>query len=718
MSKFREPTLDDIYGAGKAVLNQSTQAAVSRKFREPTLDEVTGKQKKEEPFEEGSTLQVLSPVGENFDTGIPLGKTASQFLAGAGKTYADVGRRAKQVMLRPGAQEDIDESARLDKPLMETTAGMLGSMAPSVVAGMPVANTARAAGLFGLANGLMTPTTSEEGLGSEFLNPALGAIGGAGGQKVMNAVTNAAGKVANVLPRAAYSALPAAAQRFATRHGLPKPDLPFENAEDEATVALLDRLGVRHSIGDVQPRSMFRSFEDATEPLGLGRRGFLEGQQDDLKSMLEATRTGINKPIVDQATGQVVPDNFAMAKGLKDQYAANKVVARDMFNDVGKLAEQPGVKPIIPANTYHEAQRLMAERPDFFEELQKHGMWKKLAGVERDAGPQNSIIVQQNGQPFQKAQQLDFNEVKALRSRLGSEWNSAKSQDREKARVMATLLRALDDDLDMWGQDTGNAALNNAYGKARSYYKKNVVPYTDPEVNPSKSPIFSNVAFKDKIDSETLPRGVFKEDRSQLAQDFMDLSNPTGQQAGKNELINEIIGAGLNPDTETGLSNAMIRHSTRYKAPGSAVFSPSEQQAVADSVEALKHTRRAAQLQATPPKTGFRSVPWAAGSALMGGAGVPLYYGLNATMGDQLTPSERVATAFILAPLTALAAAKGASAYSHGAAGKALHFADPNITAPVLGGLQRAVRGTGKGIGYGLQNEYRRGALGHRVEED
>ena len=131
------------------------------------------------------------------------------------------------------------------------------------------------------------------------------------------------------------------------------------------------------------------------------------------------------------------------------------------------------------------------------------------------------------------------------------------------------------------------------------------------------------------------------------------------------------------------------------------------------TIDALGHTRRAAGLGVTPPKTGFRAVPWAA----LGGAGglsVPLYYGLNATMGDQLSPSERVAAAFVLAPLAAVGGAKAATKYTQSDLGKLLHFATPDINVPVLGGLQRATRSSGKGLGAGIEDEYRRGQLGHR----
>ena len=659
--------------------------------------------KREIPFEGGSTLEIPYPFREPIKAEVS-GPTA-RFLAGAGKRLTDVGLRARQLVGDKTAQQEIDEASLRDQPLMSTQGGQLGYMLPDIITGLQprnIPNTAKAAFGYGALSGAATPLTSQEqGTNAAVLNPLVAGIGGAGAQKVLGGMATGIGKAANILPTKLAEGANVGLRATGRGTRLPVPEVPFTSPDARAAYDLAQRQGVRTSIGDIEPTSSMRSFEDLMEGVMPSRREFMGQQQEDLKRMLQTTQAGVEKPVRD-AQGNVVPNTYAMAQGIKDAYAAAKTEARTRFNNVEQLATQPNVKPIIPTQTYNEAARLASERPEFFKELQDNALWKKVTGVERDAGPQSSIILQPNGLPFKKSQELDFAEVKALRSRLGSEWRSAKGQDPEKARMMATLLRALDNDIDTWGQNTGNKALNAAYEDARNFYKQNVVPYTDPLENPSKSPLFSNIALKDKVDVETVPRGVFKEGRQQLAQDFMDLSTPAGQQGAKNELIDEIIGAGLNPDTETGLSTALIRQSSRSKAPGAAVFNPSEQQAIEDAVDTLKMTRRAAGMGVTPPRTGMRTAPWAAGTALMGGAGVPLYYGLNAVMGDELTPTERVATSFVLAPLAALVGAKAGTKYTQSDLGKLLHFASPEAQSQALGTLQMLMRQGGKGLGAGI----------------
>lgn len=72
------------------------------------------------PAEGGGTLQV-GP----FDTGIKTPEWVDQTLAGAGKSLADTGRGLGQ-LAGVVPQSEVDEAARLDKPLMGTTAGTLG----------------------------------------------------------------------------------------------------------------------------------------------------------------------------------------------------------------------------------------------------------------------------------------------------------------------------------------------------------------------------------------------------------------------------------------------------------------------------------------------------------------------------------------------------------------------------------------------------------------
>lgn len=124
--------------------------------------------------------------------------------AGAGKAFVDIGRGAQQaakeyLSQQPGAEwngagwlasridsPDIAEARRIDKPLMSTTAGMVGNVGGNIAAVLPSmfvpgANTLVGAGVVGAAQGMLQPTIEGE---SRATNTLLGGTLGAGSQYV------------------------------------------------------------------------------------------------------------------------------------------------------------------------------------------------------------------------------------------------------------------------------------------------------------------------------------------------------------------------------------------------------------------------------------------------------------------------------------------------------------------------------------------------------
>lgn len=103
-------------------------------------------------------------------------------LAGAGKSVVDTLRGAGQ-MVGLASRDDVAESRRLDKPLMDTTAGTVGNIGGDVVTAalMPFGTTLKTAALAGGAYGLTRPSESTT---ETALNTAIGLVGGAAGQKL------------------------------------------------------------------------------------------------------------------------------------------------------------------------------------------------------------------------------------------------------------------------------------------------------------------------------------------------------------------------------------------------------------------------------------------------------------------------------------------------------------------------------------------------------
>lgn len=136
--------------------------------------------------EQGATGEQLSAPGINPTEGMSTGQ---RFLAGTGKAFSDIGRGVGQLV---GAvpQSSVDESARLDKPLMNTGAGMAGNIVGNVAALAPTmmipgANTMAGAtiggGLLGAAQPVETGQSRAQNIGT-------GALGGALGQGAANVI--------------------------------------------------------------------------------------------------------------------------------------------------------------------------------------------------------------------------------------------------------------------------------------------------------------------------------------------------------------------------------------------------------------------------------------------------------------------------------------------------------------------------------------------------
>ena len=151
--------------------------------------------------------QITSPDGRTFEVNAPEGATqqdaleyvqktqpekidptegmtgAEKFFAGMGKGMVDMYRGGKQALGigdQKQLQAEIDESRRLDKPLTNTGAGMVGNFAGMVAPAIPLAfvpgaNTYAGSALIGAGMGALNPTSDDE---SRALNMVMGGAGG------------------------------------------------------------------------------------------------------------------------------------------------------------------------------------------------------------------------------------------------------------------------------------------------------------------------------------------------------------------------------------------------------------------------------------------------------------------------------------------------------------------------------------------------------------
>jgi hypothetical protein len=119
--------------------------------------------------------------------------TFERVAAGAGKGMVDLYRGGKQLFNigdQDALRREIEESRRLDAPLMKTGAGMVGNIIGQAAIAAPTAfipgvNTLTGATLLGGAAGAFQPTLNQT---ENATNIALGGAGGAAGKKVADGV--------------------------------------------------------------------------------------------------------------------------------------------------------------------------------------------------------------------------------------------------------------------------------------------------------------------------------------------------------------------------------------------------------------------------------------------------------------------------------------------------------------------------------------------------
>ena len=271
-----------------------------------------------------------------------------KFLAGAGKTMTDIARGAGQ-MLGIVDQSSVDETKQRDAALMNTGAGMAGSITGGIATGLPSllvpgANTVVGAGLTGAVLGGLQPTATGE---SRLSNTIIGGIGGAGGQ----AGGQALGRVLRPV-QSQLSPQQAALANAARRYGLQLDAADMTGSKPLATIrSVLGELpltadrqaaiqGTKQAAFNRAVAGTFGSTDDALTPQALQAARDRLGQQfTDLASRntLQAGSGLVNDlaAIQQNATRNMTPD-----------------VARIISNNIDDILARVEPGDIINGNAY------------------------------------------------------------------------------------------------------------------------------------------------------------------------------------------------------------------------------------------------------------------------------------------------------------------------------------------------------------------------------
>jgi hypothetical protein len=598
MTKYANPTLKDIEGYAP---EPADVPAAGGRYANPTLVDMGLASPKQEQaaaepeYDWGAGNMQFGP----WDTGIPLNASADKFITGIGRSYANTGRAAKELLGMQTKKETADQ-ARFDKRLLDTGWGTAGDVTGSIVQTLPLGVGKLAgyvgkglskvpgltglgstiggsmladAGLVGAVQANMSPVKEGE---SRLTNTSLGALGSMAGYGVLNTISGTAGKAWNL---------------YKNKWG---------NARAQALDKLAKQYGIDLSLGDSTKSTGWQLFEDMSKGVpGTKRDKIMERQVGQIQDTLYSLRENVRPDLeVKDATGAVIanysnPDE--MMVGEIQRNFSNLTKEKDkLFADVESVvAANPRASKITMTNTENKLKEMLDSYPDIFANFRTvdSTLVNKLTGLAGDVGSANAG----RNPAGQFSKKATYSEAQWLRKRLGalvaqadkqSKGNSPGAITDDAAGQLKQVYKALNNDLDNWGAKPNNEAVHLAYKKAQDYYKENIVPFREHKV------LREVVNEHRPFDYDEAMKKMFKRDRGNLAKDIMKFQTPEGQKAAQFVLVDDSIEQALNTNNRAGVDiNKFLAKNKEHSAAGKSVYEPE----IATQLDDLDHILRASQ---------------------------------------------------------------------------------------------------------------------------
>jgi len=378
-----------------------------------------------------ATYEITAPDGRVFEVDAPAGATESQILdfaksqiakmpavqpefpspvegmsfgerllAGAGKAFVDIGRGTQQLLSdSPELQAQIDEQARLDKPLMATGAGLTGNILGGAAAlaptfAIPGAGTVVGSTLLGGISGALQPVTSEQ---NRLTNVATGGLFGGAGQVLGNLAPRALSAVtapfreggrARIIGETLqeFAADPAAIRRAATSR-VPGVEMTTAEATRDPGLAILQRVA--------QSQNPAFGSELAAQELRniASSANVVRDIAQTPRAMAEAVaaREAAAAPFYQQAFNTTVRADEELARLMRRPEIASA------FRQAQENAANAGLP--VPGNFYQPARRVpqglsgMREVPEQFGEVSGETLHQIKMALDASlaSGPQRGI---------------------------------------------------------------------------------------------------------------------------------------------------------------------------------------------------------------------------------------------------------------------------------------------------------------------------------------
>jgi hypothetical protein len=384
-----------------------------------------------------------------------------KFLAGTGKGMTDIARGVGQAAgVVP--QSSIDESRKLDAPLMNTGAGVAGSVVGTAAALSPTAfipgvNTYTGAALLGAGSGAVAPVATGD---SRLLNTAFGAGAGVAGQGIGRGISRALQPVQSSLtPEQQALAAAASARNIPLSVGQQTGSRPIQTVE-----SVLENLPFTASNQAAQKQAQASAFNrevlsqagiqgTAATPAALGAQKKALGQTFEgiaSRNAIDFNQgvTGDLSSIVQNASRRLTPD--------KAQGVAN--VVDDIFSQVDQSGKLTG--PLYQA--WRGELRKLGQGTDYessvYQSIRKAldtAFHKQVSGADAQAWKQAST---------------EYANLKTILDAMGGAGAGTKSGNISPAQLEGALTRQIGRE----GKALGRGDLNELVSIGRQFVSESI----------------------------------------------------------------------------------------------------------------------------------------------------------------------------------------------------------------------------------------------------
>lgn len=293
------------------------------------------------------------PKPETYD---PTGSFGENLLAGAGKVFADVGRRAKQVASKVGlgnereVQAEIDDARKREEPLMRTVGGVAGNVlggltlaAPTML--IPGAASYPGAMITGAVMGAGQPTATGE---STIKNMGIGAAAGAAGKFAGDAIGSALS-----------SKLSGQTSKLATSEA--------QNAERDAVLQASRKAGYVVPPSSVNPSASNSLLEGLSGKIKTAQVASERNQQVTNDLARKALGMAPDEPLTEGALESIrkaAGNAYAAIKSLPQRFQADQQFASDLQTLGRDFSVAAQEFPEIAGNPAIETLKTALNKPD------------------------------------------------------------------------------------------------------------------------------------------------------------------------------------------------------------------------------------------------------------------------------------------------------------------------------------------------------------------